>query len=113
MEMKEFENLKEVKDEIYPHINKYQLDDDVFFFVEPSFHTQLNYVKDHFLDRYPEIINEILDTARRNKKVIFTGNYEEPAVHYDDYIYREIDDVLAALKLSFDSKGNPDSDWKD
>lgn len=113
MEMVEFKDLKEIKDEKYPFINCYELSEEERFFVEPNFYTQLTYIKEHFLDKYSAIIEEILSTVKRNKKVIFTGNFEDPVVHYDDFIYRELEDVLAAVGLYFDNKGNPDSDWKD
>jgi hypothetical protein len=53
------------------------------------------------------------EIIKKNKKVIFTADFENPVVYKDDYIYQEIDDVLASLKLYFDNKSNPESDWKD
>ncbi len=113
MEMVEFDKYKKVMDERYPNINKYELDDGSSFFIEPNYYTQLQYAKDHFLDRYNEIIEEMIRVVKRNKKIIFTADFEAPVVYLDDYYYREIDDILGALKLSFDNKGNPHSDWKD
>lgn len=113
MEMKEFEKFKAVKDEKYPSINKYELDDGSTFFVEPNFYTQLMYAKDHFLENFEAIINQMVIITKRNKRIIFTADFEAPVVYLDDYFYREIDDVLAELKLTFDNKGNPHSDWKD
>ena len=113
MEMKEFEKYKKVVDERYPHINKYELETGEMFFVEPNFYTQLVYFKEYYKDKYNDLINAILDTAKTNKHVIFTGDFESPVVHKEDYIYREIDDCLAKIKLTFDNKSNPESDWKD
>ena len=113
MEMSEFKKYKEVKDEFYPHVNKFQLDSGETFFVEGNFYTQLVYIKDHFFEKFDDILNKIEEIVKRNKKVIFTADFENPVVYKDDYIYQEIDDVLAALKLYFDNKSNPDSDWKD
>lgn len=113
MEMKEFEKFNKISDERYPYINKYELKTGEAFFVEPNFYTQLIYAKDHFLDKFDEIILHIEQIVERNKKVIFTADYENPVVYLDDYIYRELSDVLAELKLSFDNKSNPESDWKD
>lgn len=112
MKMKEFDHLEKVIDPNYKDINLYKIDD-AMFFVEPNFYTQLVYIKDHFADKYQQIVDEIINTAKRNKKVIFTANFEEPVVYYDDYIYRELEDILAVFQLSFDNKANPDSDWKD
>ncbi len=113
MEMKEFEVFKTVVDEKYPRINKYELDDGSTFFVEPNFYTQLLYAKEHFLEKFDQIINKMIEIVKRNRKIIFTADYEAPVVYLDDYYYREIDDVLGELKLTFDNKGNPHSDWKD
>ena len=113
MVMEEFNYLKQLVDERYPMINKYEVEDGKDFFVEGGFYSQLRYIKDHFQDKYSEIIEEMIDTVRRNGKVIFTGDFENPMVIKDGYIFRELEDVLARLKLSFDNKGNPDSDWKD
>ncbi len=112
MELVEFNNLEIVVDKEYKNINCYKYEDSIFF-IEPNFYTQLIYLKEHFSDKYINIINKILEIALRNKKVVFTGDFENPVVNKDDFIYREINDVLAELKLYFDNKTNPDSDWKD
>lgn len=113
MEIKEFENLKKVKSEKYENVDLFELEDGSLFYVEPNFYTQLLYVKDHFLDKFPEIINKIFEIAKRNKKMILTADFENPVVYEDDFYYREIGDVLGELGLHFDNKGNPDSDRKD
>jgi len=113
MEMIEFDKFKKLEDKSYPMVNFYELEPGKEFYIEPSFYTQLYYVKDHFADRFNEIVEETIDTVRRNGKVVFTGNFESPIVNKDDFIYRELEDILAKLKLSFDNKGNPESDWKD
>ncbi len=113
MEMIEFDNLKRIVDENYKDINLYELEDGSRFYVEPNFYTQLQYVKDHFFEHYGDIVNKIIEIAKRNKKMIFTADFENPVVYKDDYFYRELSDVLGEVKLHFDNKGNPDSDWKD
>ena len=113
MEMIEFNKYKQIIDENYKDINLYELDDGSRFYIEPNFYTQLQYIKDHFVDHYEEIINKIIEIAKRNKRMIFTADFENPVVYKDDYYYRELSDVLGEVKLHFDNKGNPDSDWKD
>ena len=113
MEIKEFESLKKIKSDKYENIDLFELADGSLFYIEPNFYTQLLYVKDHFLDKFPEIIDKIIEIAKRNKKMIFTADFENPVVYVDDFYYREIGDVLGELGLHFDNKGNPDSDWKD
>ena len=104
--------FKQYKDKEYSYVNAYIIDDAIFF-IEPNFYTQLVYFKEYYKDKYNDLINAILDTAKTNKHVIFTGDFESPVVHKEDYIYREIDDCLAKIKLTFDNKSNPESDWKD
>lgn len=113
MEMKEFDKYKKIFDKDYPYINKYELDDGSTFYVEPNYYTQLMYVKDHFKDKFDKILNQMELIVSRNKRIIFTGNFEAPVVNKDDYYYREIDDVMGEIGLSFDNKANPESDWKD
>ncbi len=112
MEYIEFNDLKIVKDKDYKDINCYQYEGSLFY-IEPNFYTQLIYLKEHFSKEYNDIVIKIKEVALRNKKVIFTGDFENPVVHKEGFIYREINDVLAELKLYFDNKSNPDSDWKD
>ena len=102
MEYIEFSNLKQYKDKEYSYVNAYIIDDAIFF-IEPNFYTQLVYFKEYYKDKYNDLINAILDTAKTNKHVIFTGDFESPVVHKEDYIYREIDDCLAKIKLTFDN----------
>ncbi len=112
MELEEFKNLEVVIDTEYKNINCYKYKDSIFF-IEPNFYTQLVYLKEHFKNNYKDIINKILEIALRNKEVVFTADFENPVVNKDNFIYREINDVLAELKLYFDNKSNPESDWKD
>ena len=113
MEMVEFKKYKEIKDDYYPHVNKFELESGETFFVEGNYYTQLIYIKDHSADNFDAILNKMEEIIKKNKKVIFTADFENPVVYKDDYIYQEIDDVLASLKLYFDNKSNPESDWKD
>ena len=113
MEMHEFDKYKKIVDENYKEVNLYELEDDSRFYIEPNFYTQLQYVKDHFMDKYDEIVSKIIEITKRNKRMIFTADFENPVVYKEGYYYRELSDVLGEVKLHFDNKGNPDSDWKD
>ena len=107
-----FSMCNELKDSFYKYVKKYEYQE-AMFYIEPNFYTQLINLKVHYEDRFQEIIKTILNIAVRNKRVIFTADYNNPVVYKDKYIYRELDDVLGELKLSFDNKSNPESDWKD
>ena len=74
MEYIEFSNLKQYKDKEYSYVNAYMIDDAIFF-IEPNFYTQLEYAKDHFLDKYEDILKHIENAVKRNKKVIFTADF--------------------------------------
>lgn len=113
MDYEEFKNAKRIVDDEYKNIALFELEDGSRFYIEPNFYTQLLYVKDHFYDKYNEIIDKIFEIAKRNKKMIFTADFENPVVYKDDYYYRELGDVLGEVHLHFDNKSNPDSDWKD
>lgn len=113
LEFEEFKKYKSIEDNENPFVKLYKLEDGTCFYVEPNFHTQLINLKEHFYYKFDDIIETIISIAKRNKKVIFTGDYDAPIVYKDDYIYREISDILNEMKLAFDNKGNPDSDYKD
>lgn len=113
MNYEEFKDCKEGFDSLNPNAKLFIIDYNKSFYIEPNFYTQLLYVKDHFKNQFNDIINSIFDIVKRNNNVIFTGDFENPVVYKDGFIYREISDVLAENKLSFDNKSNPDSDWKD
>ena len=113
MEMIEFDKYNKIIDPEYKNINLYELEDGSKFYVEPNFYTQLLYIKDHFFDKYDEVIDKIIEIVKRNKKMIFTADFENPVVYKEGFYYREIGDILGEVKLHFDNKGNPDSDWKD
>ena len=113
MEFEEFKNCKRIEDERYPNIALFELETGERFFIEPNFYTQLRYAKDHFMKQYDLIIETMINIVKRNKRIIFTADYEMPVVYDDSYYYRELDDVLGEIGLSFDIKSNPHSDWKD
>lgn len=113
MDYEEFKSAKRIVDDEYKNIALFELEDGSRFYIEPNFYTQLLYVKDYFYDKYNEIIDKIFEIAKRNKKMIFTADFENPVVYKDDYYYRELGDVLGEVHLHFDNKSNPDSDWKD
>lgn len=114
MEYIEFKNLKINTNSEYKNIvPSFILDDGSIFYIEPNFYTQLINLKFQFLDKYDEIINSVLLITKKNKKVIFTGNYDSPLITLDGYIYRDINDLLSYNNLILDIKTNPESDWKD
>ena len=114
MEYKFFKELERNIDEIYDKYSCSYIYKDSCFYIEPNFYTQLLYLENEFKGEiFERILNSILEISYRNKKVIFTGNYEDPLIVKEGFIYRDINDLLSENKISFDIKINPESDWKD
>lgn len=114
MNFKYFEGLKKNTDEAYDIVSASYLIDDAIFYVEPNFYTQLKFLEVQYRGEvFDKILASIVDIAKRNKKVIFTGDFDNPLIRKDDFVYREMSDILAENKISFDIKINPESDWKD
>lgn len=99
MTQEEFNNFKKIKYEKSPFVQLYELDDGSSFFVEPNFYGQLIYLKNLYHKEYKDIFDELIANVKRNKKVIFTADYENPVVHEDNYIYQEMEDILNKLNI--------------
>lgn len=102
MEQIEFKNLENIKDGKHPLAELYKLEDKYYFYIEPNFYSQLSYLKERYYDRFDEIMEELIANVKRNKKVVFTADYDNPVVYEDDYIYQEIEDILNPLKIVTD-----------
>ncbi len=115
MEFIEFKQYKKNQDERYDkYAPSYILDDGSIFYIEPNFYTQLINLKLHFDKEFEKLISSIIEITKKNKKVIFTGNYDSPLINdKKGFIYRDINDLLAYNHLTLDIKINPESDWKD
>lgn len=113
MEFKEFNDLKINEESIYQNVSASYLIGDSIFYIEPSFHTQLINLEYQYKDIFPRLIESIKEIALKNKKVIFTGNFDNPLLNIDGFIYRDIEDLLAYNKLTLNMKNDPESDWKD
>lgn len=112
MMLDEFNNLQQIKDENNPFSILYKLDEESCFYVEPVFFTQLQGFKEQFADRFPEIINRMLEVVRKNHKVVFTGNFEFPQTEAKDFIFLEITDITDPLKIYAEDKSRG-SDYGD
>jgi hypothetical protein len=54
----------------------------------------------------------MLELVKRNKKVVFTGNFENPLTDVDNYIYLEVTDVTDTLQIYAEDKSRG-SDYGD
>ena len=112
MKIPEFAHLKEEIDIENPFIPHYVLEDGSDFYIEPIFYTQLLGFKERHEERYQEIIDSLLDRVRRNKKVIFIGDFETNTFEKDGYVILEITDITDPLHIFVEDKSRG-SDYGD
>ena len=113
MILEEFQHLKEIKDSNNPFCYHYVLDGGESFYIEPVFYTQLHGFKErHDEKTYQKIIDRMIEVVRRNKKVVFVGNFDNPQTDVEDYIFLEITDITDPLQIFVEDKSRG-SDYGD
>ena len=112
MRYEEFKDFKELKDDKNPFSTLYELESGERFYIEPVFYTMLRGFKDHHKDKYQSIVNKIIETVKKEKRVVFTGNYECPLTVVDGYIYLEITDITDPMQIFVEDKSRG-SDYGD
>ena len=108
----EFKHLVKKEDPNNPFCALYFYPSGESFYLEPVFYTQLMGFKDHFPKEYPLIIQKMEELVLKNKKIVFTGNFEHPLTEVDNYIYLEITDVTDLLQIFAEDKSRG-SDYGD
>ena len=108
----EFAQFNKKHDSNNPFCALYVLETGESFYIEPVFYTQLMGFKDHFPDKYSLIIEKMVELVKKNKKIVFTGNYEHPLTEIDNYIFLEVTDVTDALQIFAEDKSRG-SDYGD
>lgn len=108
----EFQNLRKETDPNNPFCALFFLESGESFYLEPVFYTQLMGFKDHFPEKYHLIIERMIELVKKNKKIVFTGNFEHPLTEIDNFIYLEITDVTDALQIYAEDKSRG-SDYGD
>ena len=109
----EFNNFKEVKDPKNPFCNHYVLDSGESFYVEPAFYTQFKGFKDRHPDEVcQKIIDKMIEVVKKNKQVVFVGNFENPQTEVEGHIFLEITDITDPLKIFVEDKSRG-SDYGD
>ncbi len=108
----EFTHLRKEEDKNNPFCALYFYPSGESFYIEPVFYTQLMGFKDHFADKFHLIIEKMEELVLKNKKIVFTGNFENPLTAVDDYIYLEITDVTDPLQIFAEDKSRG-SDYGD
>ena len=111
-EYPEFAHLRQVIDPNNPFCALFFYESGESFYLEPVFYTQLMGFKDHYKDQYHLIIEKMEELVKKNKKIVFTGNFENPLTAVDNYIYLEITDVTDPLQIFAEDKSRG-SDYGD
>ena len=61
---------------------------------------------------YPRIIKRMEEVVKKNKRVVFTAEYENPQTEVDGYIFLEITDITDPLQIFVEDKSRG-SDYGD
>ena len=112
IEYEEFANLTRLEDKNNPFCAKFMYPSGETFYIEPVFLTQLHGFKDHYKDKYNLILNRMEEIVMKNKKVVFTGNFDFPQTDIEGYIFLEITDVTDPLQIYVEDKSRG-SDYGD
>ena len=106
-----FKDYERIYDKDNPYVGIFKLEDNIFI-IEPNFYTQLLGMKEHHYDKFNLIMNKLIGEIKKNKKVIFTADYEAPVCYKDDFVYREIEDITNPLHIFVEDKSRG-SDYGD
>ncbi len=112
MKYSEWQNLKLVKDDLFPLSHLYFYPSGECFYIEPSFYSQLIQLKQIYPCKYQEVLKKMESIVLEHKKVVFTHNYEAPYVDKEGFVYREITDIMDALNIYVEDKSRG-SDYGD
>ena len=108
----EFAHLEKKVDPHNPFCALYSYPTGESFYIEPVFYTKLMGIKDHHPDKYKLILAKMEELVKKNKKIVFTGNFENPLTEIDNFIYLEITDVTDPLQIFAEDKSRG-SDYGD
>ena len=112
MSYEEFKEFKETKDPANPFTPHFVIDEECDFYVEPIVFTQLHGFKERHPDKYDLIIQSMIERVKKQKKVIFVGDFENYFTEKDGYIYLELHDITDPLKIFVEDKSRG-SDYGD
>ena len=112
MKYEEFKDLELLEDKKNPFCRLYRLPTGETFYIEPVFYTQMMGFKELRASEYHRIIDAMIEVVKKNKKVVFTANYECPQTEVEGYIFLEITDITNPLKIFVEDKSRG-SDYGD
>jgi len=108
----EWNHLEKVIDSKNPFTAAYKYEDGSMFYVEPVFYTQLEEFEKHHPNVTKLIVEEMERVVRKNKLVVFTGEFEAPFTKIEGAIYLEIFDITDKLQIFVEDKSRG-SDYGD
>lgn len=108
----EFEHLKIIEDKPNGFASLFEYEDGSRFYIEPVFYSQLSGFKLHYPNEFPTILKQMEIIVKKNKRVVFTGDFECSPTETEDFIYLEITDITDPLHLYVEDKSRG-SDYGD
>ena len=108
----EFSHLKIVEDKRNHFSTLFIYEDGSLFYIEPVFYTQLLGFKRHYPNEFPLILKQMETIVKKNRKVVFTGDFESSPTEAEGAIYLEITDITNPLQLYVEDKSRG-SDYGD
>lgn len=108
----EFDAYKEVKDPLNHLVHCYEDELGNRFYVEPGFYDGILGFKEKRAERFTDLMAELDATVKKNHRVIFTADFENPWITREGYIYREIFDLTDPLHIFVEDKSRG-SDYGD
>ncbi len=112
MDYTEFSSYSPYVDPLNQLVHAYTDEEGNLFYVEPGFYDGLLGFKEKRPEAFESIMKELDKTVKKNKKVIFTADFENPWIDREGFIYREISDITDPLLIFVEDKSRG-SDYGD
>ena len=90
----------------------YENDDGSIFYIEPQFYTYLQGYKMLRPERYQDLLDRMDEIVRKNRKVVFVGQEDNPLVDEEGFIYLTALDVADSIQVLVEDKSRG-SDYGD
>jgi hypothetical protein len=107
-----FDKYQPIVDAQNPLVHCYQDEEGNTFYVEPGFYEGLMGFAEKRGEAFDRIMEEIDATIKKNHRVIFTADFENPWIEREGFIYREIFDLTDPLRIFVEDKSRG-SDYGD
>ncbi|HBS03031.1 MAG TPA: hypothetical protein DEA63_04125 [Firmicutes bacterium] len=112
MDYIEFAGYRPYLDPLNKLVHAYTDEEGNLFYVEPGFYDGLLGFEEKRPEAFSRIMEEIDKTIKKNHKVIFTADFENPWIERDGFLYREISDITDPLLVFVEDKSRG-SDYGD